>query len=674
MLSGDTNPIRDIGHARWRDFYSKLEDQSSKEFKAAIKHEQSTWKSTIEPVKEQAKEWTSAFESVYKHGLPHLPEYAQESYTWCGAQVHIQHALSHTINVWIGDETYMGIKSFGTDPHSKHYYVIRDEGDGGEDLVIHIFKYNGGKHSKLMRIPHVGEYAFFGASPNNGLYYQLTENRLRTPHVMYTDLDDTHPHTSLYYEYDPRFQVELVQHTYDDTIFVKRYNALSQQLGKIVGNTVEWFTPAAEYSGYLVPISSKYYASNSGIHVLDKTAAFISFPPHNFLVDAFEYKSKIYVSSISACVMNIWVLVPKTYKWTQITHYTSPTTVVFHNSPGSHPRFALHTPNKPTQIYELNTGSDSVHKLILTFPEILELPYFIHGDVKSMDKSVRVPYWYVSHVKNPHALIVSAYGAYGITAHAGYPLRWLSYLQKGFALVVAAPRGGRDNGDDWYNAGRTALRKHTTFDDTAAVIAEVQRRFDFKPAKTIMYGRSAGGWLAAYIGLKYSQLVAAVYTEVPYLDVLRTTTNPALPLTQLEYDEFGDPIRRPEEYKALKAISPNNIVRRAPAHAPFFLVRTALHDAQVLPYEALKFGKHLRKNGWQHVIGLDMDGGHFTKPSSSAMIQGEDAALLERVVGPDAASGAAAPAPPMATARFSRTRRARVHWSKGTTRRRRSIS
>jgi protease II len=669
MLSGDTNPIRDIGHARWRDYYAKLENQSSPEFKAAVKQEQATWKAAVDPLESQMKIWTDEFTSIYTNGFPHLPEYAQESYTWQSTPIHIQHALSHTLNVWIGETTYMGIKRFGTDPHSKHYYVIRDEGDGGEDLVLHVYTFDGKDSKQILRIPHVGEYAYFGSSPNNGLYYQLTENRLRSPHVMYTDLDDTHSQHALYYEYDPRFQVELIQHTYDDTLFVKRYNALTQQLGKLVGKHVEWLSPAADYTGSLFPISSSIYASNSGIHILDiSTTPFISLPPHNFVVDAFEYKSKIYISAISACVMNIWVFVPKTYTWTQLTHYVSPCTIVFHTSPGSHPRFALHMPNTPTQIYELNTSGGEIHKLVFAFPEITDLPFFIHGSAKSLDKSVRVPYWYVSHVKNPRALLVSAYGAYGITAYAGYPLRWLPYLQNGYALVVAAPRGGRDNGDDWYDAGRTAARKHTTFDDTAAVIQDVQTRFHFKPSQTVIYGRSAGGWLAAYIGLKYANLVRAVYAEVPYLDVLRTTTNPALPLTQLEYDEFGDPIRRPDEYKALKTISPNNIVRRAPAHAPFFLVRTALHDAQVLPYEALKFGKHLRKNGWQYALGLDMNGGHFTKPSSSAMIQGMDAALLDHVLG-----SATAPAPPTA-ARASRTRKARVHWSKGTTRRRRSIS
>jgi hypothetical protein len=673
MLAGDINPIRDIGHARWRDLYAKLENPAGKDFKEAVAYEKTQWRQLPE-----ATEWSRAFESVYKQGLPESPEYTHESYTWQKTTVHIQHALSHTLNVWIGDIKYKGIKNFGTDEHSKHYFVIKDIGSGGEDLELALYMH--GESKPVYNIVHVGECACFAF---DRLWYQVTENRLRTPGVAHTDLKSGTESHLIYYDYDPRFQVEIYQAAYTDTVFVKRYNALTQQLGQIVRNadgfTIIWITPADDKpTGSLFPISSTIYGSNKHLHILEKSDA--KLPTHQFMIDAFSYKSKIYISTISACVMNIYVFNPKVHTFHKLTHYNSPCTIVFHNSPNTSPRFAFHSPNNPTQIYELNTTGGDLHTLIITFPEILPIPYFAYGAAKVKDADI--PYWYVSHTPNPTHLIVSAYGAYGITAHAGYPLRWLPYLERGYALVVAAPRGGRDNGDEWYDGGRTAARKHTTFDDTAAVIKAVHERFHFKPNQTIIYGRSAGGWLAAYIGLKYPQLVGAVYSEVPYLDVLRTTTNPLLPLTQLEYDEFGDPIRRPDEFKALKLISPNNIVRRAPAHAPYVLVRTALHDAQVLPYEALKFAKHLRKNGWHVTIGLDMDGGHFTKPSSAAEIQGADAAILNQALAAAApasasqasqasqASRASRASQASRTAVRSRTRRARAHWSNGVTRRR----
>lgn len=658
MLSGDTNPIRDIGHARWRDLYAKLENPTSKEFKNAVAYEQERWRQPTE-----TSEWSHTFESVYKQGLPESPEYSHESFGWQKTTVHIQHALGHTLNVWIGDIKYKGIKNFGTNDNSNHYFVIKDIGSGGEDLELSLYTY--GESNPVYKIKHVGERACFAFGR---LWYQITENRLRTPGVAHTDLSIgvTESHL-IYFDYDPRFQVEIHQPVYVDAVFVKRYNALTQQLGQIVRNKdgdfeVKWITSNTnQQTGSLFPISSHIYGSNKHVHFLEKTS--VKLPPHQFMMDAFVYKTNIYISTISNCVMNIYVYNPKTLMFMNLTHYNSPCTIIFHNSPNTPPRFAYNSPNKPTQLYELNIAGGDLHTLLQTFPEILPIPYFAYGVAKVKD--AEVPYWYVSHIQNPTRLIVSAYGAYGITANAGYMLRWLPYLERGYALVVAAPRGGRDNGDEWYDGGRTAARKQTTFDDTAAVIKTVQERFHFKPKQTIIYGRSAGGWLAAYIGLKYPHLVGAVYAEVPYLDVLRTTTNPALPLTQLEYDEFGDPIHHPDDFKSLKLISPNNIVRRAPANAPYFLVRTALHDAQVLPYEALKFAKHLRKNGWDVTIGLDMNGGHFTKPSNAAEIQGADAAILDQVLLPAAVSH---------TADRSRTRSARNHCSNGVTRRRQRSS
>jgi oligopeptidase B len=216
------------------------------------------------------------------------------------------------------------------------------------------------------------------------------------------------------------------------------------------------------------------------------------------------------------------------------------------------------------------------------------------------------------------------------------------------------PRGGRDNGDPWYEGGRT-LRKQNTFDDTAAVLKSVQRRFRIDPKKTIFYGRSAGGFLAANIAQQYPHLVAAIYAEVPYVDVLRTTSNPDLPLTQMEYDEFGDPAGKIEDYVSLQQISPVDTVPVAPKNAPLCLIRTGINDAQVLPYEAVKWAKKLRAMGWTALVGIDMGGGHFAAESVIDRQYAEDAAILDHFVG---------------SRRVSKTRKLRSHVTKGTRRRR----
>jgi protease II len=646
MLTGDTNPIRDIGHARFRDLYAKLENTNGPEFKAALETEQKRWKKQLHM--KDVSQWSRRFTSMYEAALPYDPEFAHERRLWANMEVYIQHCMGYRKNIWIGHKTYKDIKTFGVSDDETHYFIIRDAGSGGEDLELCVYHAN---HDLCFKRMHIGEFAVFS---DKVLFFQTTENRLRTPIVMYTDLCAANEDKMIYFDYDPRFQVELVQPEYSRDIFILRRNALYQQLGQIVRNTdgyeIRWLTDANGI-GSLFPISSHYYGTNNGIYWIDKDIV-LKLPAHHYVCDAFLYKSKIYINTISNCIMNIYVLDTKTSIISPLTTYTAPCTIEYLGFSKT-PHFLLHQPNNASEIYTIDL------ELVKLFPEPLPLPFYTTGFATAAD-GTKIPYWYVSHLESPTKLIVSSYGAYGITARASYPIRWLPYLEQGYALVIAAPRGGRDNGDGWYDAGRTALRKRTTFEDTATVIETVQKRFRISPQQTIIYGRSAGGWVAAYIGLKYPHLVRAAYAEVPYVDVLRTTTNPSLPLTQLEYDEFGDPIRRPAEYKALKTLSPNNIVRVAPANAPFFIVRSALYDAQVLPYEVLKFSKQLHKKGWDIVVGFDMDGGHFTSPQSTAEIQGTDATIIDAVL--------------QVRSTPRRTRNARTHWSNGKTRRRRRSS
>jgi oligopeptidase B len=232
-------------------------------------------------------------------------------------------------------------------------------------------------------------------------------------------------------------------------------------------------------------------------------------------------------------------------------------------------------------------------------------------------------------------LIVSCYGAYGMNGNCEYPIRWLPWLKNGYTLCIGMVRGGRENGDDWWKNGSTATKKINTFLDCVDVIQEAQKITGIKPSNTILHGRSAGGWNATYVGQKYNYLIGAIYAEVPYVDVLRTTTNPDLPLTKLEYDEFGDPLHKPEDFKQLMKISPMNNIPSGTegSDMPFVLCRTGFYDRQVAPYEILKYATRLREKGWHCLVGFDKKSGHFAKMSDLFQQRGEDAAILDMIVG-----------------------------------------
>lgn len=626
MLKGDSDPWRDIGHARWHDPYAAYEDPTSPQFKTALEKEATHFEEALKPLKSKAHTRSAQFKADFEVALPNEPAAAQEVALWQGRTLFIQHAPGHRLHVWIFEagkhiRTFNDLESFGTDPDSSHYFVIQDVGNGDQTFQLSVFRLEA--HSPQYTIDNVGPRAAFAG---DYLYFLGTENILRSNALFEVNKTNGRGRSKLYEEKDKRFNLTLHAPPRQRDIFLRRENALSQQLGRVVKGSLKWFTPPPHKDGAgnsLVPIAEGVYASDTTLTIHGRS---YTFPHKQFLVDAVPFDASQTLVAVGRNGQTNVYKVDATGYFHPLSICTIPGSVMFHGH-SSVPSYTRTYYNAPNTVFEIQ--ENTVNKV--RQGSALELKRAKTGHARSAD-GTQVPYTFVSRVQDPRKLLVTAYGAYGISSNRAYPLRWIPWLRAGYAVVEAMPRGGRENGDAWYDGARTALRKRHTFEDVAAVIKAVQARFHFQKENTVIYGRSAGGWNAAYIGLRYADLVAAVYAEVPYLDVVRTTTNPALPLTILEYDEFGNPADRPEEYAALQTLSPVDIATAAPKDAPFFLIRTALHDSQVFPYEALKFGAKVRGLGWPIVVGVDSDGGHFTKIKNMYSMLGEDFALLDSVV------------------------------------------
>jgi Prolyl oligopeptidase family len=158
----------------------------------------------------------------------------------------------------------------------------------------------------------------------------------------------------------------------------------------------------------------------------------------------------------------------------------------------------------------------------------------------------------------PIGLVVIGYGAYGVpTATGSVYQRWTPLVKRGWAVVHTFLRGGGDHTDAWAKAGRRSGRVHTV-DDFVALVSSAQLETGVGPRQTVIYGRSAGGLVMGESLHRFpnGSLFSAVYTEVPYVDELRTTTNPSLPLTTMEYNEFGAPAMRLEDFIHVGQTSP----------------------------------------------------------------------------------------------------------------------
>ncbi len=105
-------------------------------------------------------------------------------------------------------------------------------------------------------------------------------------------------------------------------------------------------------------------------------------------------------------------------------------------------------------------------------------------------------------------------------------------------------------------------------------------------------GGSAGGLLMGAIANMAPDLWNGIVAQVPYVDVITTMSDPSIPLTTNEYDEWGNPENK-EHYMYMKSYSPYDNVEKK--NYPNMLITTGLHDSQVQYFEPAKWVAKLRE-------------------------------------------------------------------------------
>lgn len=209
----------------------------------------------------------------------------------------------------------------------------------------------------------------------------------------------------------------------------------------------------------------------------------------------------------------------------------------------------------------------------------------------------------------PRPMLLYGYGAYGHALDPDFRSTRLSLLDRGAIYAVAHVRGGGERGRLWYDAGKLA-RKENSFTDFIAVAERLVAEGWTSPSRLVIQGESAGGLLVGAVANLRPDLFAGVAMGVPFVDVLTTMQDPSLPLTTLEYDEWGDP-GKPAAYKRIRRYSPyDNLAAKA---YPPMLVEASLHDSQVPYWEAAKYVAKLRSvktDANPVLLRTTMDAGH----------------------------------------------------------------
>ena len=187
--------------------------------------------------------------------------------------------------------------------------------------------------------------------------------------------------------------------------------------------------------------------------------------------------------------------------------------------------------------------------------------------------------------------LLYGYGSYGFSIDPSFNSNRISLLDRGFVFAIGHIRGGSEMGRAWYENGKM-LNKRNTFTDFIACAEHLIAEEFTRQEKLAIMGGSAGGLLVGACLTMRPDLFGAVVAQVPFVDVINTMSDASIPLTTLEYDQWGNPDNQ-EYFDYIMSYSPYDNVRSTAY--PHVLITTGLNDPRVAYWEPAKFVAKLRE-------------------------------------------------------------------------------
>jgi oligopeptidase B len=271
----------------------------------------------------------------------------------------------------------------------------------------------------------------------------------------------------------------------------------------------------------------------------------------------------------------------------------------------------------PTQVFDyvVETGALLLRKEQPVLGGYDANDYVQHRDWAVAADGTRIPISVVARrdtdrATGPKPLLLYGYGSYEASMDPGFSVSRLSLLDRGMVFAIAHVRGGGEMGRLWYENGKT-LTKKNTFTDFVSCAQHLVDNGTTAPDRMIADGGSAGGLLVGAVANIAPELFAGVLANVPFVDPLTSILDPSLPLTVIEWDEWGNPLADKDVYEYMKSYSPYENV--AAKDYPAILAITSINDTRVLYVEPAKWVAKLRatKTGDSPLLlKTEMSAGH----------------------------------------------------------------
>jgi oligopeptidase B len=206
-------------------------------------------------------------------------------------------------------------------------------------------------------------------------------------------------------------------------------------------------------------------------------------------------------------------------------------------------------------------------------------------------------------------LFLHGYGAYGLPYDPAFDSNYLSLLDRGVTVAIAHVRGGGELGRPWKDAGKLEKKMNTFTDFIACAEHLIAQKYTAADRLGIT-GRSAGGLLIGAVLNLRPELFKVAVAGVPFVDVINSMLDASIPLTAIEWEEWGNPAR-PADFAWMSAYSPYDNVK-AQAY-PALYVHAGLNDTRVGYWEPAKWVAKLRATKLDQnplILRINLDAGH----------------------------------------------------------------
>lgn len=302
-------------------------------------------------------------------------------------------------------------------------------------------------------------------------------------------------------------------------------------------------------------------------------------------------------------------------------------------------RVAYQSLTTPASVFDhdLTTGVRTLRKQTPT-PGVDLTRYVATRTWATAPDGTRVPIDVARHVDTAidgsAPCVLYGYGSYEASMPPWFSVARVSLLDRGFCWALVHPRGGGELGRSWYLDGKL-LNKRNTFVDTLAAADHLVEQGFADGERIVIRGGSAGGLLVGACVTMRPERFAGAVAEVPFVDVVNTMSDPTLPLTVTEWEEWGDP--RAEPFASyIAGYSPyDNTAAGADSRWPALYVTAGLNDPRVGYHEPAKWVAKLRAVGAGRarpvVLRTEMGAGH-SGPSGRYELWRDEARTLTFIV------------------------------------------